>query len=147
MTMSKSRTGSNRALARTLGLASGAFVVATVVTVFGPEYLLPRPLPPSPSRSNSIAVLLQVKLFFSTFSGILLLVLLVTYARIYRDLPNRFTLSLLLFTVALALYALTANPLVSLLFGFRQAGGGPFTFLPDLFTAAAVVILLHQSYQ
>lgn len=147
MTMSDRQTGSNRALVRTLGFTVGAFAVAAIVAVFGPDYLLPHPLPPSPSRDGPLAGMLQVKLFFSTFSGILLLVLLVTYARIYQDLPNRFTLSLLLFTVALALYALTANPLVSILFGFRQAGGGPFTFLPDLFTAVAVVILLHQSYQ
>ena len=147
MTMSDRQTGSNRALVRTLGFTVGAFAVAAIVAVFGPDYLLPHPLPPSPSRDGPLAGMLQVKLFFSTFSGILLLVLLVTYARIYQDLPNRFTLSLLLFTVALALYALTANPLVSILFGFRQAGGGPFTYLPDLFTSAAVVILLHQSYQ
>ena len=134
----------DRALLRTLALTSGALAVALVVAFFGPSHAMPGPAPPQ----RPFAVLLQVKLFFSTFTTVLLFVLLVTYARIYRDFPNRFTLSLLLFTVSLTFYALTANPLTPLLFGFdHPVGGGPFTFLPDLFASVAVVILLYQSYK
>lgn len=66
-------------------------------------------------------------------------------------LPNPFTRSLLLFSVALLLYALASNPLVWILLGFRRGllglGIGGFAFLPDLFAAVAVTVLLHQSYR
>ena len=80
-------------------------------------------------------------------SVVVLLALVATYLSIYRDIPNQFTLSLLLFCLALLLYALTSNPLVQIYLGFR--GGvqlGLFTFLPDVFAALAVVALLYQSH-
>lgn len=90
----------------------------------------------------------DVRLFISTFNVLLLLVLAWSYLAVYRDLPNRFTLSLLLFTAALLLYALASNPVVHLVFGFRGGPGlGPFAFLPDLFAAVAVTVLLYQSFQ
>ena len=143
----------NHAFRRTLALTGLAFLIGLLVAVVVPEYLLSGPVPPSttpPAPAQGappLTILLQVKLFFSTFSTLLLIVLFVSYAKIYQALPNRFTLSLMLFSVALTLYAVTANPLVSILFGFRLAGGGPFTFLPDLFTAVEVTILLYQSYR
>lgn len=136
----------DHALVRTAILALGSLVVAALAAVLLPDYIFHRPPPrggPSP-----LAGLLQVKVFFSTFTSVLLLVLLTMYARIYRNLPNRFTMSLLLFTVSLTLYALTANPLIALLFGFKPPGGlGPFTFLPDMFASVSVIILLYQSYK
>ena len=90
----------------------------------------------------------DVRLFLSTFNVLLLLALTWSYLRVYQDLPNRFTLSLMLFSIALLLYALSSNPAVHLLFGFRGGTGlGPFAFLPDLFAAFAVTVLLYQSYQ
>lgn len=131
----------NHALVRTAILALGSLVVAALAAVLLPNYILPHPAPPG--SHPRLADILQVKVFFSTFTSVLLLVLLTTYARIYRDLPNRFTMSLLLFTVSLTLYALTANPLVAILFGFMPPGGlGPFTFLPDMFASVSVIILL-----
>jgi hypothetical protein len=51
-------------------------------------------------------------------------------------------------TVALRLYALTSNPLAAVVLGFHPAVSiGPFTFLPDLFAAVAVIVLLYQSYR
>ena len=144
----------NHAFRQTLALTGIAFAVGLIVAVVVPGYLLPGPAPSPTTPSLApdqgappLTILLQVKLFFSTFSTLLLILLFVSYAKIYQALPNRFTLSLMLFSVALTLYAVTANPLVSILFGFRLAGGGPFTFLPDLFTAVAVTILLYQSYR
>lgn len=133
----------NSDLLRTVALIIGAFVLALIVAFTVPIYWFLGPPPWAPS----LTVLVLAKLVFSTFTPILLLALLVTYVRIYRDLPNRFTLSLMLFTLTLLLYALTANPLVSvILFGFRYSIGlGPFTFLPDLFASIAVVILYYQS--
>ncbi|MFB6125423.1 MAG: hypothetical protein ABEJ59_05640 [Halanaeroarchaeum sp.] len=90
----------------------------------------------------------QARLFISTFNVVVLFALTGSYLGLYRELPTRFTGSLLLFSVALTLYALSANPAVQVLFGFRGGTGlGPFTFLPDLFASVAVVVLLYQSYQ
>lgn len=96
---------------------------------------------PSPAQFGN------VQLFLSTFNVILLAVLAGTYVQLYRQLPNRFTFSLILFSIALLLYALASNPAVHLLFGYRGSGLGPFVFLPDLFAAVAVTVLLYQSYQ
>lgn len=87
-------------------------------------------------------------MFISTFNVLVLLALLWSYAAVYRDLPNRFTGSLLLVTVALLLYALASNPVVHLLFGYGGTTGlGPFSFLPGLFAAVAVTVLLYQSFR
>ena len=58
-----------------------------------------------------------------------------------------FLIRILVRSVAHLLYALSSNPLVTQMMGFKHGVGlGPFTFLPDIFTAAAVVILLYMSY-
>ena len=90
----------------------------------------------------------SLRLFLSTYNVVLLLALTWSYGVVYRDLPNRFTGSLLTFAVALLLYAMASNPAIHVLFGFH--GGpelGPFLFLPDLFAAVAVTVLLYQSFQ
>ena len=98
-------------------------------------------------RLPELAFLLSAKLFVSTFNVVVLVALVATYLSVYRDIPNQFTLSLLLFCLALLLYALTSNPLVQLYLGFRgDAQLGLFTFLPDLFAGVAVVALLYQSH-
>lgn len=90
----------------------------------------------------------SLRLFLSTYNVLLLLALTGSYLVIYRDLPNRFTGSLLLFALALLLYAVASNPAVHVLFGFRGGPGlGPFLFLPDLFAAFAVTVLFYQSFQ
>lgn len=89
----------------------------------------------------------QIKVFLSTFNLVVILALGWAYLSVYRSLPNPFTRSLLVVTLALFFYALASNPVISLLFGYRGLGLGPFTFLPDLFAAVAVVVLLYQSYQ
>lgn len=83
--------------------------------------------------------------FISTDTIVLRTGLAGTYARLYRDLPNRFTLSLLAFTAGLLLYALTSSPLLTLTLGYRRSGLGPFTVLPDRFAAVAVTFLFSES--
>jgi hypothetical protein len=95
-----------------------------------------------------MTILVQIKAFLATFNVVLLFALAWNYAHVYRDLPNPFTGSLLLFTAALLAYALAANPLVYFILGYRGGTGlGPFTFLSDLFAAVAIVVLLYQSYR
>ncbi|SFR51990.1 hypothetical protein [Halogeometricum limi] len=126
---------------RTLFVTLLGVLVALVATVFTPV-LAGRPV------DLRLPMLLRVKLFVSTFNVALLVALAYNYVRVYRDLPNPFTMSLVVFTLALLLYALTSNPLAAVLFGFRPTVSiGPFTFLPDLFAAVAVVVLLYQSYR
>jgi len=99
-------------------------------------------------RAYAFELVTEVRLFLSTFNVLVLIVLAWSYLVVYRDLPNRFTFSLLLFTVALLLYAVVSNPAIHLLFGYRGGPGlGPFAFLPDLFAAVAVTVLLYQSFQ
>lgn len=133
-----------RSFGRPLTYVTGALVIAFFVSVVIPRYVFPAPVPPR----TPLADLLLVKVFFSTFTTVLLIMLLLTYTRIYRGLPNRFTLGLLGFIVSLTLYALTANPLIALLFGFHHpVTPGPFTFLPDMFASVSVIILLQQSHK
>ncbi len=137
---------------RTVAVVGAAVVVAAVVTVVAPRVLAsamsmrPRMGPgPGVVDGHPLERLLTVKLFVSTYTVVLLAVLAGTYARLYRELPNRFTLSLLAFTAALLLYAFSSSPLVSLTLGYRGSGLGPFTFLPHLFAAVAVTVLFYES--
>ena len=133
------------ALKRTVLVAGAALFVALFVTAVLSLLLARTRIGQSPR----IETFVRLKLFVSTYTVVTLLALVATYVSLYRDLPNPFTRSLLLFSVALLLYALSSSPLVWLVVGFRQAlfglGIGLFAFLPDLFAAVAVTLLLYQS--
>lgn len=129
---------------RTLAIAGFAVVVALAVTYMVSQVLLG----PRLGNAPRLAFLLNVKLFVSTFNVVVLVALVATYAAVYRSMPNQFTLSLILFSLALLLYALTSNPIVHVLLGFRGSPLlGPFTFIPDVFASVAIVVLLYQSYK
>ncbi|MFA9517923.1 hypothetical protein ACERIT_12015 [Halopenitus sp. H-Gu1] len=90
---------------------------------------------------------IRIKLFVTTLNVVVLFALLWNYIAVYRDLPNQFTFSLLLFTVALLLYAVSSNPLIPIVLGFRHGSTlGPFVFLPDVFASIAIIVLLYQSF-
>jgi hypothetical protein len=84
-----------------------------------------------------------VKTIISTINVTLLIFLLITYIDIYRKTQSEFTIGLMIFSMVLLLYALTSNPLLHLIFGFYAFGLGPFAMLPDLFTCAALAVLLY----
>lgn len=132
------------------GLVQTAVVVAIAALISGVVALgigLSNLGVPVHSPPVSMETVVRVKLFVATLNVVMLLALLWNYVAIYRDLPNRFTLSLLLVTGALLLYALSSNPLLALLMGFSHGATlGPFVFLPDVFASIAVVVLLYQSY-
>jgi len=147
-----SDTSNRDPVRRTAVVVGVSLAIAALVTWFTPDLVawfapdLFGPHKPGGHGGPPIPDLfIQLKLFVSTYNLVALGFLAGTYAMLYRELPNRFTLSLLLFTAALLLYALTSNPLASLLLGFRGSGLGPFTFLPDLFAAVAVTFLTYQS--
>lgn len=126
---------------RTSLLVGLAGVLSVAVTFLG----FHAGVPGVPFPGPRFTALVGIKLFFSTFTVLLLAVLFVNYAQIYRSMPNPFARSLLVTTVLLGFYALASNPLLPVAFGFPVVDVGPFTYLPDLFASLAVITLLHQS--
>ena len=96
---------------------------------------------------NAANALFMTKLFLTSFSVIILSGLTVNYYKIYSEMPTPTSRSLLIFSAALTLYAVSANPLIHIIFGFRVISVGPFTYLPDLFVAVASVPLLYESFK
>ena len=138
------------------------FAVLLVVVVFAdylatqnspvPEISIfePRQLPPDQfnfdkyySYMGDIELFYKVKTILSTINATLLVFLLATYVDMYKKLRSEFTIGLILFSLILLLYALSSNPLLQWIFGFRAFGLGPFAMLPDLFTTLALVVLLY----
>jgi len=85
------------------------------------------------------------KTVVSTINITILIFLVLIYADIYRKTRSEFTIGLIIFSATLLLYALASNPIIIRAFGFRLFGLGPFALLPDLFTFAALVVLLYLS--
>jgi hypothetical protein len=94
-----------------------------------------------------IELFYTVKTILSTVNVALLVFLLISYLDIYRKIKSEFTIGLILFSLTLLFYALSSNPLVHWLFGFRGFGLGPFAMLPDLFTTVALTVLLYLTFK
>jgi len=102
----------------------------------------PRPRPPE-NIPGDIEFFYTAKTIVSTINMTLLIFLLITYIDIYEKTKSEFTIGLIIFSVVLLLNALASNPLVHWTFGFRAFGLGPFAMLSDLFTCAALAVLLY----
>lgn len=77
---------------------------------------------------------------------ILLLCLLVIYARSYNQIKSKFALGLIAFVILLIVQAFTSIPFVHLLWGFRSIHAlGLLTILSDWFELVALLILLYIS--
>ncbi|MGD8545659.1 MAG: hypothetical protein PVH12_05735 [Candidatus Bathyarchaeota archaeon] len=94
-----------------------------------------------------IELFYTMKTVVSTINATLLVFLFITYIDIYRKTQSEFTIGLIIFTMVLLLYALVSNPFVQWAFGFRGFGLGPFAMLPDLFTCAALTVLLYLTFR
>jgi len=92
---------------------------------------------------GDIELFYKVRTMLSSINATLLILLLVTYIDMYRKIPSDFTFGLILFSLILLLYALSSNPLLQWLFGYRAFGLGPFAMLPDMFTTLALAVLLY----
>ena len=128
-------------------LAKTAIVTGVAALVGLAATLALGQFPPSPWGPPELLVfLVRVQVFVTTFNLVMLLALTGSYVSLYRDLPNRYTRSMLVLSLALLLYALTSNPYVPLLFGFPPRPDlGPFVFLPDAFVGLAIVVIFYQS--
>ncbi|MDY6775211.1 MAG: hypothetical protein SV253_03915 [Halobacteria archaeon] len=131
-------------LTKTAGVVIVSVTVALVIGFAVPGILAPdekmRYVP------DFIVLLVQIKIFITTFNLLLLLVLARSYVRIYRDLPNKYTRSLIILSISLLLYAFTSNPLIQILLGLHpEPNIGAFAFLSDFFIGIAIVVLFYQS--
>jgi hypothetical protein len=90
--------------------------------------------------------LINLQAMITLGNVMLLLCLLVIYAKNYNQIKSKFALGLIAFIVLLIVQALTSNPFVHYMWGFRRMHAlGLFVILPDLFEFVALVILLYIS--
>jgi len=108
-----------------------------------PSLMQPPPRPPPGPIPGDIELFYILDTVFSTLNATLLVCLMAIYSEIYVKRKVSFTLWLIIFCNVLLLDALTSNPIIQWTFGFRPFGLGPFAVLPDVFTLAALVILLY----
>lgn len=127
-------------LEKTGAVTAGSLLVAIAIGFTAPGLQL------SENLRLYVVAIIFIEIVVSTFNVAFMLVLVGVYYKLYRDLPNKYTISLLVLGVALLLYGFTGHPLVHLLFGFvPRVNIGAFTFLPDLFVSAGIIVLFYQS--
>jgi len=125
---------------------------ALIVAFFGVQYPAPPPQPFGPRPTyppppGDIELYYTVKVVLTTLNAALLIFLFSAYLSVYRKIRSHFTIGLMVFSTVLLLYALTSNPLLQWVFGFRAFGLGPFAMLPDLFTFVGLVVLLYLTFR
>jgi hypothetical protein len=127
-------------------------VVAILATVLALSTLWLQPPPPFEFRRRPAEnIFVDIELFYtiqtvvSTINVTLSVFLLFIYIDIYRKTQSEFTIGLIILSAVLLLHAVVSNPFVTRIFGFRAFGLGPFILLPDLFTLAALSVLLYLS--
>ena len=121
-----------------------AFLGINYLEPFGPPFAHRPTYPPPP---GDIELYYVVRVVLSTVNATLLIFLFSAYLGMYRKVKSDFTLGLMVFSMILLFYALSSNPLVQRLFGFRAFGLGPFAMLPDLFTCVALGVLLYLTFR
>jgi len=111
--------------------------------------LPPGQLRPSPKEGipGDIELYYTIRTVVSTINVALLFILLLTYISMYLKTKSEFIVWLIIFSVVLLLNSLTSNPLVHRIFGFYAFGLGPFAMLPDLFTLAALIVLVYLTFK
>jgi hypothetical protein len=108
---------------------------------------LPPVLPPPYEIAEDWEFFYAAETVISTINAALSIFLLLIYVDIYRKTRSEFTIGLIIFSAVLLLHAITSIPFVYHAFGFGWFvfSLGPFAMLPDLFTCAALVVLLFLS--
>lgn len=126
-------------------VAVAAAILASSVHLF-PRFPFRRPQEPPPYLVTwDLEYFYTAKTVLSTVNLALSIILLATYSSLYRKTRSEFTLGLIIFSTVLLLNTFVSNPLVERVFGFIAFGLGPFAMLPDLFTLAALAVLLFLS--
>ncbi|MBI5001170.1 MAG: hypothetical protein HZB92_06570 [Euryarchaeota archaeon] len=126
-------------------------IVAAVIVGFALATIYPLPppgqTPPLPSPPGDNPEYYTAKTVISFVNLTLLGFLIYVYASIYRQVRTKFTIGLITVMLVLFLYALTSNPLIQILLGFRAEGLGPFAMIPDLFASVALTIMAFLSVE
>ena len=114
-----------------------------------PRYPFFEPQPPPSGRPNryDIQLFYQVETVVSAVNVTLSIILLLMYVSIYRKTRSEFTIGLMIFSAVVLLQAFVSFPLLHQAFGFYPSGLGPFAMLPDLFTCAALGVLLYLTFK
>ena len=142
----------NKSVRASLILAT-LVVVSVLATLWA---MMKGPFPyisPFERRRPPAFILWDIELFYivqtvvSTINVTLLIILLATYVGIYIKTKSEFTIGLIIFSTIMLLNSLVSNPFLHLVFGFREFGLGPFAMLPDLFTLAALAVLLYFTFK
>ena len=95
-------------------------------------------------RANMLLV--NIKALITLGNLILLLCLLFIYAKNYGQIKSQFAMGLIAFIVLLIMQALTSNPFVPAMWGFRRMQiMGLFAIVPDVFEFVALSVLLYIS--
>jgi hypothetical protein len=105
-----------------------------------------RPRPPY-DIGGDIEFFYTIETVVSAINVTLSIFLLLIYVDIYRKTRSEFTIGLMIFSAVFLLNALASNPIFRGVFGYRPFGLGPFAMLPDLFTLAALSVLLYLSFK
>ena len=96
------------------------------------------------ARPNMLIVNIKALITFGNL--ILLLCLLFIYAKNYGQIKSQFAMGLIAFIVLLIMQALTSNPFVPAMWGFRRMPIlGLFAIVPDVFEFVALSVLLYIS--
>ena len=116
-------------------------------TAWFPRYPFePHEIPPQGIQGD-IELFYTIETVVSTINVTLSTFLLLIYINIYRKTRSEFTIGLTIFSGVFLMNAIVLNPFVQRAFGFRAFGLGPFAMLPDLFTLAALAVLLYLSIE
>jgi hypothetical protein len=132
-------------------LIVGTLIVVAVLATLWATSTSWFPRHPWEPRRPPENILGDVELFYtvgtvvSTVNLTLSIFLLFIYIGIYQKTRSEFTIGLVIFSAVFLLNALASNPLVIRAFGFWPVGLGPFAMLSELFTLAALAVLLYLS--
>ena len=96
-------------------------------------------------NTDDSEILFISKNIMTSINIVLSSILIVLYINTYRNIKSDFTLGLIVVMFSLLVYAITSNPLIHLLFGYRGYGMGPFMIIPDFFFFLALGIILYLS--
>ena len=122
-----------------VGVLATLWATSTLWVSFGPRRR------PPPENVLDIELFYTAETIISTINAALSIILLLLFISIYQKTRSEFTIGLMIFSTVLLLHALVSIPLIQHGFGFYQVGLGPFAMLPDLFTLAALSVLLYIS--
>ena len=128
-----------------IGIILAALVIG-VIAFYASQNSIHDPLGEGMGRNRltgDLEIYYSLKAVLASVNAFLLISISVIYFKVYNETGLEFSLGLVIFSLALLLYALSSNPLLVRYAGFMGSGLGPFAMLPDLFTCIASITLLY----